>query len=78
MYEGDDSWNVQFLRSITNHSANFTLLDRMHKLKCERKEKIEDSIHTGYIHQVRRSQNFLYIENQYFLGEYQDYLGLDY
>ncbi|XP_063685823.1 uncharacterized protein LOC134819675 isoform X2 [Bolinopsis microptera] len=77
VYEGDDRWNVQFLRSITSQSCQFSYMERARKLKTERSEKIEDTIHSGYIHHIRRAQNHIFIENQYFLGSAHVWEGDD-
>jgi len=66
-YDGDDAWNVQFLRSITHDSCQFSS-GRRNKLKLDRGHVVDDTIHRGYIHQIRRTKGFMYIENQYFLG----------
>lgn len=33
-----------------------------------KKDIVDASIHTAYIHAIRSAQRFIYIENQYFLG----------
>lgn len=63
----DSPWSVQFFRSINSDSAQFdtNVLDRL----LTRKGRIYDnSIQRAYIHHIRRSKRFIYIENQYFLG----------
>ena len=49
-------------------NVQFSYLERARKLKTERSEKIEDTIHNGYTHHIRRAHNYIFIENQYFLG----------
>ncbi|XP_030534233.2 phospholipase D alpha 1-like [Rhodamnia argentea] len=67
-----DAWNVQLFRSIdASSAANFPEdpnaavsvgLVRM------RGNVIDRSIQDAYINAIRRAKNFIYIENQYFLG----------
>ncbi|KAK6911947.1 Phospholipase D, C-terminal [Dillenia turbinata] len=57
MSSGRD-WSVQVFRSIDHLSTthlpnNFT---------------VEQSIHEAYVEAIRRAENFIYIENQYFIG----------
>jgi phospholipase D1/2 len=51
-------WDVQMFRSISHRSAVNV-------------EDVESDIAVAYIHQIRRAQRFLYIENQYFYGSSQ-------
>ncbi len=37
-------------------------------LRTDRGLTVDKSIQNAYIHAIRNSRNFLYIENQYFLG----------
>ncbi|CAN1844315.1 Phospholipase D alpha 1 [Linum perenne] len=58
MYPDDrDTWNVQLFRSIDGGAA-FGFPDNI----------IDRSIQDAYINAIRRAKNFIYIENQYFLG----------
>lgn len=64
-------WNVQVFRSITSDSALFdkNKLQQNHLLLSGKKgKKVESSIAQAYIQHIRNAQNFIYIENQYFMG----------
>jgi phospholipase D1/2 len=62
----DGPWSVQILRSIT---AASTALDASRPGIIARSDVcIDRSIHYGYVHQIRRATNFIYLENQYFIG----------
>jgi len=63
----DESWNVQFFRSINSDSVTFPT-ESFHILKSRVGRKYDDSIQQAYIHHIRRAQKFIYIENQYFMG----------
>ncbi|MCL4155200.1 UNVERIFIED_CONTAM: hypothetical protein GTU68_019080 [Idotea baltica] len=66
-------WSVQLFRSINSDSAHFhtDVLDRL----LSRKGRLYDnSIQRAYVHHIRRAKNFLYIENQYFLGSSHGWL----
>jgi len=64
-------WNVQVFRSITSDSAVF---DRQREavnpfiLNGKKGKKVDSSISQAYIQTIRGAQNFIYIENQYFMG----------
>jgi len=61
--DGDsNTWNVQFFRSI-NHDSVYLDFQKFHG-----GVGYENSIHDAYVHHIRRSKHFIYIENQYFLG----------
>ena len=60
-----NSWNVQLFRSIDKYSAIMESSD----------QKIDQSIHTAYIHHIRRAKRFIFIENQYFIGSSQSWLN---
>eukprot|EP00191_Tetraselmis_sp_GSL018_P011369 CAMPEP_0177615672 /NCGR_PEP_ID=MMETSP0419_2-20121207/23614_1 /TAXON_ID=582737 /ORGANISM="Tetraselmis sp., Strain GSL018" /LENGTH=590 /DNA_ID=CAMNT_0019113413 /DNA_START=47 /DNA_END=1816 /DNA_ORIENTATION=+ len=62
------SWNVQIFRSIDARSVEFDPEARAHSLWIKKGRAIERSIQDAYIHHIRRSKRFLYIENQYFVG----------
>ena len=62
-----DSWSCQLFRSITVDSAVFDH-DKAATLTRKKGRAVDDSIHRCYVHQLRRASNFIYIENQYFLG----------
>ncbi|XP_058781012.1 phospholipase D alpha 1-like [Vicia villosa] len=66
------TWNVQLFRSIDDGAASGFPQDP--REACEKglvsgKDSIIDrSIQDAYINAIRRAKNFIYIENQYFLG----------
>ncbi|XP_064116964.1 uncharacterized protein LOC135222708 [Macrobrachium nipponense] len=60
-------WNAQLFRSITSDSALFDF-DKVSTIPKRKGKYVDDSIHRAYIHNIRRADSFLYIENQYFLG----------
>lgn len=62
----DGPWSTQLLRSITEASS--TLDHGRPGLVKRRRAAVDQSIHKAYIHQIRRSVSFCYLENQYFLG----------
>ncbi|KAF2283059.1 hypothetical protein GH714_043731 [Hevea brasiliensis] len=73
MYPDDyETWNVQLFRSIDGGAAfGFpeTPEDAARSGLVSGKDNIIDrSIQDAYIHAIRRAKNFIYIENQYFLG----------
>ncbi|EXB67302.1 Phospholipase D alpha 1 [Morus notabilis] len=73
MYPEDhESWNVQLFRSIDGGAAfGFpdTPEDATKSGLVSGKDNIIDrSIQDAYINAIRRAKNFIYIENQYFLG----------
>ncbi|KAJ0031683.1 hypothetical protein Pint_13014 [Pistacia integerrima] len=67
-----DTWNVQLLRSIDGGAAfGFpeTPEDAARAGLVSGKDSIIDrSIQDAYINAIRRAKDFIYIENQYFLG----------
>ncbi|XP_024979241.1 phospholipase D alpha 1-like isoform X1 [Cynara cardunculus var. scolymus] len=73
MFSDDqDSWNVQLFRSIDGGAA-FGFPDTPEEaaksgLVSGKDNIIDRSIQDAYIHAIRRAKNFIYIENQYFLG----------
>jgi len=66
----DKEWNVQFFRSLTSDSACFDEMKARDDLLLSRKKGrlVEHSITQAYIQMIRNAQNFIYIENQYFMG----------
>ena len=64
---GEGGWSVRILRSITSDSAE---LDLNRELYLHKKygHMIDNSIERSYVRQIRSAQQFIYIENQYFLG----------
>ncbi|MCO5603712.1 hypothetical protein L7F22_057863 [Adiantum nelumboides] len=73
MYPDDpSSWNVQVFRSIDGGAA-YGFPDNPEDaakagLVSGKESVIDRSIQDAYIHAIRRAKNFIYIENQYFLG----------
>uniref|UniRef100_A0A251TP29 Phospholipase D n=1 Tax=Helianthus annuus TaxID=4232 RepID=A0A251TP29_HELAN len=71
-HDDEESWNVQLFRSIDGGAAfGFpeTPEDAAKSGLVSGKDNIIDrSIQDAYIHAIRRAKNFIYIENQYFLG----------
>ncbi|CAO2825818.1 unnamed protein product [Amaranthus hypochondriacus] len=77
--EDQETWNVQIFRSIDGGSvvidgeqglgfpSDPEKADRL-GLVCDKDSIIDRSIQDGYINAIRRAKNFIYIENQYFLG----------
>ncbi len=59
--------SCQFLRSITADSA---ILDpaRAQFLNSKKGRLVDASIAQAYVQNIRNAQNFIYIENQYFMG----------
>ncbi|KAJ7978920.1 Phospholipase D [Quillaja saponaria] len=70
--EDHETWNVQLFRSIDGGSAyGFpnTHEDAVREGHVSGKDHIIDrSIQDAYINAIRRAKDFIYIENQYFLG----------
>nr|XP_043625159.1 phospholipase D alpha 1-like [Erigeron canadensis] len=67
-----EAWNVQLFRSIDGGAA-FGFPDKPEDaaragLISGKDNIIDRSIQDGYINAIRRAKNFIYIENQYFLG----------
>ena len=60
-------WNVQFFRSITSDSADFHQHMSDH-LNSKKGRMVDSSIAQAYVQMIRNAENFIYIENQYFLG----------
>ena len=68
-YNYSDCWNVQMFRSINSDSAIFNWQTVIGDALTHKKGRaFDNSLHRAYIHQIRRSERFIYIENQYFLG----------
>ncbi|GAV68355.1 PLDc domain-containing protein/PLD_C domain-containing protein [Cephalotus follicularis] len=70
--EDHETWNVQLFRSI-DAGAAFGLPDAPEDaaragLVTGKDGVIDRSIQDAYINAIRRAKNFIYIENQYFLG----------
>ncbi|KAE8705101.1 Phospholipase D alpha 1 [Hibiscus syriacus] len=67
-----ETWNVQLFRSIDGGAA-FGFPDTPEAatkvgLVSGKDNIIDRSIHDAYINAIRRAKNYIYIENQYFLG----------
>ncbi|CAB4066260.1 PLD1_2 [Lepeophtheirus salmonis] len=60
-------WNCQLFRSITSDSAKFDP-SRTEVMNSKKGRLVEASIAQAYIQMIRNAENFLYFENQYFLG----------
>lgn len=64
-----NTWNVQIFRSIDSHAVRkFSNPNVALGLISEKDKIIDRSIQDAYINAIRRAKNFIYIENQYFLG----------
>lgn len=63
----EDKWSVQLLRSINMDSAVFDPAQWL-GLSGKRHRARDDSIQRSYMHHIRRAREFVYIENQFFLG----------
>ncbi|XP_057504876.1 phospholipase D alpha 1-like [Actinidia eriantha] len=70
--DDQETWNVQLFRSIDGGAASGfpeTPEEAAKSGLVSGKDNIIDrSIQDAYIHAIRRAKNFIYIENQYFLG----------
>lgn len=68
-----ETWNAQIFRSI-DEGAAFGFPEKPEEaakvglIRGKGQYIFERSIHDAYIHAIRRAKNFIYIENQYFLG----------
>lgn len=72
LLDDSETWNVQLFRSIDGGAA-LGLPDTpgyaaKHGIIRGKEYPIERSIQDAYINAIRRAKNFIYIENQYFLG----------
>lgn len=72
----EKAWNVQLFRSITSDSAVFDP-NKLKILNGKKGRMIEASIAQAYIQSIRNAENFLYFENQYFLGSAYSWLQND-
>ncbi|KAK9742226.1 hypothetical protein RND81_03G157200 [Saponaria officinalis] len=70
--EDAESWNVQMFRSIDGGSVVDFPSDPRKAAECglisDKGSIIDHSIQDAYVNAIRRAKNFIYIENQYFLG----------
>lgn len=69
-------WCCQVFRSITSDSAVFENTKSSH-LNSKKGRAVDASIAQAYIQTIRNAQNFIYIENQYFLGSAYSWLRND-
>ena len=60
-------WTVQLFRSITSDSAQL-LEEKKPRLHKKGGRAVENSIQNCMIRQIRNAKNYIYLENQYFLG----------
>ncbi|GFQ05509.1 phospholipase d alpha 1 [Phtheirospermum japonicum] len=72
-----ETWNVQIFRSIDGGAA-FGFPEKPEQaselgLVSGKDNVIDRSIQDAYIHAIRRAKNFIYIENQYFIGSSFDW-----
>jgi phospholipase D1/2 len=71
------SWNVQFFRSITSDSAVFDEERVKQHMNSKKGRQVDSSIAQAYIQIIRNAENFIFIENQYFLGSAYSWLQND-
>ncbi|MED6193557.1 Phospholipase D [Stylosanthes scabra] len=72
--DDNETWNIQLFRSIDNE-ATLGFPNTVKKaydaglvISGEENKMIDRSIQDAYISAIRRAKNFIYIENQYFIG----------
>ncbi|XP_027084058.1 phospholipase D alpha 1-like [Coffea arabica] len=79
--EDHETWNVQVFRSIDGGAAYGFPEDPAEAaqvgLVSGKDHIIDRSIQDAYINAIRRAKNFIYIENQYFLGSSYGWEGND-
>ncbi|CAL0304981.1 unnamed protein product [Lupinus luteus] len=73
MFSGDiETWNVQLFRSIDGGAAyglaNTHEDAARYGIQICKGQVVDRSIQDAYINAIRRAKNFIYIENQYFIG----------
>ena len=66
-------WRVRILRSITSDSAELDI-NREKFLHRKYGNMIDNSIERAYVRLIRSAEDFIYIENQYFLGSAYSWL----
>jgi len=71
--DGHRVWNCQLFRSITSDSATFRP-EKTNQLNSKKGRMVDASIAQAYIQLIRHAENFIYIENQYFLGSAYNWL----
>ncbi|XP_076956614.1 phospholipase D alpha 1-like [Bidens hawaiensis] len=73
----ENAWNVQLFRSIDGGAVSgFPVKPEeasMSGLVTGKNNVIDRSIQDAYINAIRRAKNFIYIENQYFIGSSYDW-----
>ena len=67
-------WRAQLFRSINASSVDFEK-DKLSRLFCKEGAYFEKSIAKCMVQQIRGAQNFIYMENQYFLGSAYSWAG---
>ena len=67
-------WTVQLFRSITSDSSVMDF-DKQGCVHRKGGRMVENSIHNCMIRQIRKAKNYIYMENQYFLGSAFSWLG---
>ncbi|KAH7574130.1 hypothetical protein JRO89_XS03G0255700 [Xanthoceras sorbifolium] len=76
-----EAWNVQLFRSIDGGAVTGFPEDPKEAAKVGlvtgKDNVIDRSIQDAYINAIRRAKNFIYIENQYFLGSSYGWLSRD-
>ncbi|KAI9118112.1 hypothetical protein K1719_010444 [Acacia pycnantha] len=76
-----DAWTVQLFRSIDGGAASGFPQDPSKAyevgLVSGKDNVIDRSVQDAYINAIRRAKNFIYIENQYFLGSSYGWKGSD-
>ncbi len=65
--EEEGSWSLQLFRSINADSCIFQREEAC-RLHSKGGRQVETSIQDCMVRQIRNAQNFIYMENQYFLG----------
>ncbi|KAI3764485.1 hypothetical protein L2E82_14494 [Cichorium intybus] len=74
-----EGWHVQIFRSIDSNSVKGFPKDPQEatakNLGCGKNVRIDMSIHSAYVTAIRGAQNFIYIENQYFIGSSYNWSG---
>ncbi|MPC26328.1 Phospholipase D beta 1 [Portunus trituberculatus] len=60
-------WQMQVVRSIDGNSAEFCN-ERMAALDQIEKLVVDTSLYRAYVRLIRKAENFIYIESQYFVG----------
>ena len=60
-------WNLQVFRSLSSDSAIFDI-DKHEIMHTKSGKMVENTIMKCMVRQIRHSEKFIYMENQYFLG----------